>query len=112
MGQDIPSLLTTTTMKTLVVAGLVFVAVLVFIYHSFKPRPLPSIPHHSRLPWFSGDIPFIASVARETGRFSRAFEMMAEQFGPISQVSVVHRQFCAQLTGRVGRLRGREFLDQ
>jgi hypothetical protein len=100
-------------MKTLVVAGLVFVAVLVFIYHSFKPRPLPSIPHHTRLPWFSGDISYIASVARKTGRFSRALEMMAEQFGPISQVSFGSLIFAnRRSTGRVGRLRGRDFLDQ
>jgi hypothetical protein len=76
-------------METLTVAGLIFVVLLV-IYYSFKPQPLPSIPHNSDLPWFSGDIPYLTRVMQETGMFTRSLEMMAEKYGPICQVCVVY----------------------
>jgi hypothetical protein len=75
-------------METLAAAGFVFAAVAVFIYYSFKPQPLPSIPHNSDLPWFSGDIPHLARVMQETGRFTTWFKMMTDKHGPIFQVRV------------------------
>ena len=61
--------------------------VVIILYFSLKPRPLPGIPHNTHLPWLVGDIPFFARAVKESGRLAKAPELLVERFGPISQVS-------------------------
>ena len=68
-------------------AALAIIIVLVFaVYHALTPKPLPGIPHN-KLAWFTGDLPYLRRLAKETGKFSKGFDETAVKLGPISQVS-------------------------
>jgi len=41
---------------------------------------------YNKLAWLTGDLPFLIRTAKETGRFSKAFDLSAEKLGPICQV--------------------------
>jgi hypothetical protein len=67
-------------------AVLALTIVLIFaVYRAFTPKPLPGIPHN-KLAWLTGDLPFLIRTAKETGRFSKGFDLSAEKLGPICQV--------------------------
>jgi hypothetical protein len=68
-------------------AVLAIILILVFaVYHALTPKPLPGIPHN-KLAWFTGDLPYLIRIAKETGQFSKGFDKTAEKLGPVSQVS-------------------------
>ena len=72
-------------MQTLT-GALLFIIIAILIYVAFSPRPLPDIPHRARLPWMTGDIPFLVRVEKATGSMTRAFDMMVQELGPVCQV--------------------------
>ena len=78
---------TTSLMEALMYTALLaIIIVLIFaVYHALTPKPLPGIPHN-KLAWLTGDLPFLIRTAKETGRFSKAFDLSAEKLGPICQV--------------------------
>jgi hypothetical protein len=75
-------------METLTAAWLALIVIIlgIFVHHSFKPKALPFIPHNSPLPRMGGDGAFFTQAFKETGRLTRANEIMIQRFGPISQV--------------------------
>ncbi|KAJ7459952.1 cytochrome P450 [Mycena latifolia] len=72
---------------TLAIGASIVLALSVAIYQVGKPTPLPLIPHN-KLQWFTGDIPFLAQLAREKGAITYAFDDTAMRLGPVSQVVV------------------------
>ena len=74
-------------METVLAMVSVLIALVISLYFSLKPRPLPGIPHNDHLPWALGDMHFFSQAWKESGRIIRGGELLAERFGPISQVS-------------------------
>ncbi|KAJ7129909.1 cytochrome P450 [Mycena crocata] len=73
--------------NTLALGATVALALSWAIYQLGKPTPLPGIPHN-KLNWFTGDIPFLARLAKEKGAITYAFDDTAMRLGPVSQVVV------------------------